>query len=157
MIEFDKNGNIQPSEIIPINEQEFKEIFVDNFSESETRTKIFNGFQRYLSDFKVQITPSFKNWCNGSFTTTKLNPNDIDLVNLVIFNEEINKKQKEIFKFLTQGGSKESYSVDGYFVPIYEESDPRYELTKNYVSYWRDWFGKDRLSRKKGIIELSFE
>lgn len=155
MITFDKNGNPQPEGIVEYPFEEFKVTFVDNFGHSKSRKVIFDNYEKYLSDFKTEIDSTFKNWVNGSFTTTKINPNDIDVVNIVNHSEEINQNTHLLAKFLTQGGSKDRYYVDGYFVPVYPPNDPRFAITEQFLTYWACWFGHDRENRAKALIELS--
>lgn len=156
MIEFDNNGNPKPLGLTDLELDDFKSVFVEKFNGSETREEIFDSYSEYITDFQNEIVKDFKNWINGSFTTTKKNPNDIDIVNLVDHSEDLNSKTESLVKFLTQGGSKDNYLVDSYFVPIYPKDDPRYAQTEHWINYWQTWFGKDRQGREKGIIQLSF-
>lgn len=156
MVEFDRNGNPQPPGIVNIDFAEFKLIFVDSFDNSETRKLIFNHYENYISDFKQQITFQFDQWLNGSYTTKKENPSDIDLVNLVGVSEDLNLKKNDIRKFLTLGGSKDKYMVDGYFIPVYDKNDPRYLITEHWLNHWTDFFGHDRLRRAKTLFEISY-
>ncbi len=154
MINFDKYGNPQPSGVREFSMEELKTVFVNGFPNSKTRTPIYEGFENYNRDFKNQIYDNFVQWLNGSFTTSKENPNDIDLVNMVEFSDELNTKQAILGNFLTVGGSKDTYLVDGYFVPIYKKDDPRYMVTEQHLSYWADWFGHDREKRPKTLFEV---
>jgi hypothetical protein len=156
MINFDKNGNPQPEGIINIPFAEFKIIFLDNFGNSKTRKLIFTGYENYIIDFKKEINNQFDQWMSGSFTTTKENPNDIDLINLVEVKDELNQKQIKLREFLTVGGSKDKYLVDGYFIPIYSQNDPRFKITEYWLNHWAEFFGHDKLKRPKALIEVSF-
>lgn len=156
MINFDRNGNPQPLGVTELHVADFKLVFVDNFDKSETRSKIFESYSTYIGDFQKEIVHNFINWVNGSYTTTKENPNDIDIVNLIEHDDNLNSKSHLLEKFLTKGGSKDTYLVDGYFVPVYPDNDPRFQITEHWRNYWLNWFGKDRQGKQKGIIQLSF-
>ena len=156
MITFDIYGNPQPEGVVNLSYNDFKEIFVADFDKSKTRLSIAKNYERYLIDFKSEITNNFKNWIGGSFITTKMNPNDIDVVSIFQYTDEINKKATIILKFLSYGNSLENYMVDGYFVPIYSANDPRYSLTTDALAYWSEWLGHDKENRPKTIIEISF-
>lgn len=147
---FDEIGNIYPRDLIPIDISLFHERFVENFPESQTRPVIFGGYSRYLKDFSTAIIPSWVQWLNGSFTTAKVNPKDIDLVNFV----PANLATQNVCPFLTNYGSKETYSVDGYLVPIYSEDDERFTVTKDWLEYWSKHFGHDRENNQKGILTI---
>lgn len=156
MINFDNNGNPQPPGIVNIPYADFELVFVDNFGNSKTRKVIFENYENYVSDFKSKIYQEFNHWVNGSYTTTKENPNDIDIVKMVEFNDQVNSKQSELRSFLTVGGSKQKYLVDGYFIPVYEKNDPRFKITEDWMNHWAQFFGHDRLNRPKTLFELSF-
>lgn len=156
MIRFDKYGNPSPIGIINISMNDFEEIFVHDFRDSQTRTKIFSGYENFIYDFQIKLTEKFSHWINGSYTTNKKDPNDIDIVTIVNANENFSTTG-ELFKtFLTIGGSKEKYLVDAYFIPVYSEEDPRYIITKQYFDYWSNFFGHDRRNRPKGLIQINF-
>src|SRR5690606_28809126 len=53
--------------------------FVNKFSASSTRSVIFNGLMDWLK-LLMDILPPRYIWLDGSYLTTKMNPNDIDLV-----------------------------------------------------------------------------
>lgn len=154
MIKFDRNGNPSPPGIIKITSDDFKKIFVEDFSGSESRPTIYDSYSTYCSDFKNQISQKFDQWLNGSYTTTKLNPNDIDLINIVLVDDELNSKGEILRSFLSVGGSKDKYLVDGYFIPVYDKADPRREITEHWLSHWADFFGHDRMRRPKALIEV---
>lgn len=156
MIEFNEYGNPQPPGILESSFAEFQSTFVENFNHSQTRRVIFDSYESYVNDFKSEVSSAFRNWIDGSYTTTKLDPNDINLVNIVAYSDELNQKDQIIAKFLTHGGSKERYSVDGYFIQVYPTDDPRYAITQHWLDYWLNWFGHDRQKRQKALIELSF-
>lgn len=153
-IGFDDKGNIYPYQLIDLELKSFQYRFVISFSASSTRQDIYEKYLVYISDFYKEIVNHWLQWVNGSFITNKINPNDIDLVNLIQA-EIFAIKNAEIAKFLTKYGSKDLYKVDGYCIPIYKENDERSELTKEYVKYWRKWFGHDRSRNPKGIIQLN--
>lgn len=154
MIKFDKNGNPSPPGIVKMSVDDFKRIFVEGFSDSDSRLSIFESYTIYCNDFKTQISAKFDQWLNGSYTTTKLNPNDIDLINIVNVDDELNSKGDLLKTFLTVGGSKDKYFVDGYFIPVYDKSDPRREVTDHWLNHWADFFGHDRMRRPKALIEV---
>lgn len=152
MLSFDSNGNPQPPGLLPMNFMDFEDVFVSNYPHSVTRASIFQGYKAYIADMQAQITPQFNQWVNGSFTTTKVDPNDIDIVNVI---DVATIAASSVFPFTTKGGSKANYDVDGYYIPVYHVSDPRYSLTKQSVEYWLKWFGTDRSGNPKALIELS--
>ena len=39
--------------------------------------------------------------------------------------------------------------------PIFEENDPRANITKDKVKYWTKWFGYDREKNPKAILKVT--
>ena len=75
---------MQYSPILPPGIHEIGEAEIDNhfaacFPSSSTRLKLIAGLCSFFSSLR-QMEIAFEIWIDGSFTTKKLNPNDIDLV-----------------------------------------------------------------------------
>jgi len=154
---FDVNGNL-PSGDHPYTFDQFKEDFVDNFPTSVKRTEIICGFEEYcnclknLSDQQIFLVQ----WIDGSFTTSKQDPSDIDLATHIdseLYNQYIDdtsfKSEFEHYKI------KSKFECDTYYIPIYPQNDMRYRLTQKSINYWSNWFGKDRIGNKKGIVSMN--
>lgn len=150
VIEFDENGNLTNN--VKLTVKEIKKHFVDSFNGSETRKDIYNSYLCYAADLQKIVNEPFSQIVNGSYSTKKHNPNDIDLVNF-IDSEICNENIDAITRFTTRYGSKNQYQVDGYIVPNYPKNDPRFQLvTQKRFDYWNDLFGSDRNGNQKGYI-----
>ncbi|GAB2556810.1 DUF6932 family protein [Spirosoma aerophilum] len=151
---FDKHGNLAPYTFISVDDLvDFEKRFVADFVQSTTRQTIFTGLLEYLGDVGMLLTDlSYKGtwrvWLNGSFTTQRLNPNDVDLLN-VFDNDSLFEQHKSQFEPLFAGNASARYGVDAYFL-LTDNSDRTTELT----NYWQQQFGTDRNGRAKGIINL---
>ena len=75
---FNDNGHLPPG-IHETTLEEFKTRFVDGVQESTTRADVFSGYTRYCADLS-KLDLIIKQWLDGSFTTSKVNPNDIDVI-----------------------------------------------------------------------------
>src|SRR5687768_7717985 len=53
--------------------------FLSDFPDSNTRAPLIRGLSSYIESLKILGIP-LEIWLDGSFTTTKIDPNDIDLV-----------------------------------------------------------------------------
>ncbi|NMC73975.1 MAG: hypothetical protein GYA56_06415 [Geobacteraceae bacterium] len=149
---FDEKGNPYPRDLIEISLAEVERLLVDGFPESVTRKGIYSGYLRYLNDFSIAVCPEWTQWLNGSFTTAKIDPQDIDVVNFVDFRYITPR----IERFLTPNhGKNVHYPVDGYLVQLFPQNDERFlKITCKRLQYWRKWFGNDRLDNKKGIMQV---
>lgn len=156
VVKFDNKGNPTPPGLKEIEISTLKDTYVDNFKKSNTRLKIFNSYIKFNFDLKTLINnQNFKQYLNGSFTTTKVNPADIDIVNLInVVNLDI-KIQENLNSYSTQGGCKNNYLVDSYLVPVYPIDDVRYSITKYWLEYWENFFGKDRDGDRKTLFTVN--
>lgn len=154
LISFDEWGNIYPYQKIGLDIEECFKALVGDFPLSQTRGFLFNNLLRYRADLFQTANFSFPQWINGSFVTEKLNPNDIDLVNLIPYGDDIEQNIESLMPYFSVGGSTENYQVDAHLIPIYNETDPRSENTKLRLDYFEKWFGHDRKYHPKGFIEI---
>jgi hypothetical protein len=154
--EFNGNGNL-PAGFITPKLEEFEEHFVANFQDSTTRREIFNGYIRYTGKLDA-IKVATIQWVNGSYTTSKVNPTDIDFVaHIDAIELDRSGEIKEPFAKLTdKSRAKSECRCDVYFIAVYPPEIPElYESTKEDIEYWSKWFAHDRENNPKGIIEFN--
>ncbi len=121
--------------------------FLLDFPNSKTRKNLINGFHTYIS-YLTNIGAPIEIWIDGSFTTKKVDPNDIDLV---IFSpasaiNALPHEKQQLFQLLTDRSTvKKNFGCDVLFCPS-EDHDLR--------SYWRGWYGFNRNEKPKGIARV---
>lgn len=153
-INYDEHGNIHPYEIIQLSLSECVEYFIKDFSDEPIREKNWENLLKYNSDLKELITSVLIQWIDGSYTTTKQKPNDIDVVSFIDA-VDIKEHLKAFDMNLSQGYPKFKYNIDGYIVIKFPEGTPYYDkITLDRYNYWKKWFGKDRNNNPKAIIEI---
>jgi hypothetical protein len=141
----------------PLFEYGFKEIalwqidsiFLEPFGENEQRKRLINRFNAYLNEFSY-LGINAELWIDGSFSTIKPEPEDIDVVFLLDDNEVNNLKNRKLklFEdlFLDREMVKARYSVDVYFI------DRNDEIEKQK---WITTYGFDsRKINSKGIYKI---
>lgn len=141
----------------PLLEYGFKEIalwqidsiFLEPFGENEQRKRLINRFNAYLNEFSY-LGINAELWIDGSFSTIKPEPEDIDVVFLLDDNEVNNLKDRKLklFEdlFLDREMVKARYSVDVYFI------DRNDEIEKQK---WITTYGFDsRKINSKGIYKI---
>lgn len=177
---FDEKGLLPPG-CYECRIDELKEKFVDDFPESDSRVSRFNGFVAYSKYFCQQVKSTRKQLINGSFTTNKVNPNDVDVVIVINYCEltneevlflEIEQKEEEARKDEYQVMKKEVelglrdinelYCCDCYCMYKREPNEGK-EVYEDYLKdkeYWVNCWGnsrRDKITGKKypkGIITL---
>jgi len=154
---FDSFGNLSPYKIIPFTLEYFEEVFLF----SPKRVTIYEGYQKYSNDL-LNLVPSMRHWIDGSFTTTKEEPNDIDLVcfvwyEYIVLGNYIKDEFKNFDTNLSKAKCKKVYNVDGYLVPVFPKEHKLYSWYLDRVNYWKLLFGTDRKNNPKGIVEIIYE
>ncbi len=138
---------ILPAGLHPMNLEEFKKLCVDSFSWQQQRLFLYTTLCKYV-DILSKISEHFEIWIDGSFTTKKPNPNDIDII-IFVEENDISKlsdqEQKLLYDLINKREVQKSYPIDIYFAG---KNDSKLR------SYWRGWFGFTRDEKPKGIIVL---
>jgi hypothetical protein len=161
MLQFDKNGYLIPNEPHQTTLDEFQQVFVDSFPESETRKRLFDNYLDWIFDFQRDISPNFTQWINGSFVTQKLNPKDIDFVTFLEWGDFENKeKTGEMDRFWSF--SNEDKGLDAYLLAAYEAGHPDFLEFVRFKSVWVKRYSNgsknDNLHTiKKGFIQIIFQ
>lgn len=136
-----------PPGLHPLDEAELDNHFLQDFAESQTRPQLIAGLRAFLAALK-RLGLNFEFWIDGSFSTTKLDPNDVDLV-IFIDPQEVNclpaQAQHELSILLDRPSSKHRYGCDVLYA-LSDDFDAR--------SYWRGWYGFDRDEQPKGIAQI---
>lgn len=136
-----------PAGLNNITEHELDNHFLRAFSESKTRPALISGLRDFLVALR-RVGVAFEIWLDGSFCTDKIDPNDIDLV-VFAEEEDLNKLDPNIQRYLAglldRTTSRRQFGCDVLFAPAGDF---------NLRSYWRGWYGFDRLEQPKGMAKL---
>ena len=127
--------------------------FVRAFPLSSSRIALWDNYQRFLEAIQRNISLHFTQWINGSFISQTPDPKDIDMV---VFLDAAIYRQKEALLEKYWSFALEDKGLDVYWVEAYKPEHVDFvRVTRNYQTVWRNRFGKDRLSNKKGFIEIT--
>jgi hypothetical protein len=138
---------IFPAGIHDLDESELLTYFLNDFTESINRPVLIDGLKRYLNALR-SIGLHIEVWIDGSFSTKKLEPSDVDLVIFASQNELDSldlTKQTNFSALVDRVSIKKVFGCDVLFA-VMEDANLR--------SYWRGWYGFDRNERAKGISRL---
>lgn len=135
-------------EYYPLLEKGFKEIglweldkyFLEPFVENEHRKYLINRFREFLNEFSLLVIDT-EIWIDGSFTTNKPEPQDIDMVFIIDRNivDSLVGKKKELFRqlFFDKEKVKARYSCDIYLVDNGSEKEKE-KWIKTFGSEYND-------------------
>lgn len=156
-ISFDVKGNLTPYHSIEVSFTVFYKTFVDNFSSSTSRHRIFQVFEKFILQFQEEMLKEFVIWIDGSFVTKKENPNDIDLLVFLDF-DFYKKNEKKLSEYKTLSFWKET-GLDLYFLIEYPEDNKNKFISDIDKIYWLNQFSKTSPDSKgkqfsKGFIQI---
>jgi len=134
-----------------------KKCCVDDFPQSTRRSMLYCNLIQLLSDLRI-INKQFKCfleiWVDGSFTTEKPEPDDVDVL-IVMDYGAINSVPAmylpQVDSLLDRSYIKANYHID--LLPLFK-GDPKSDY-ENDRMYWRGCFGYDREETPKGLARVT--
>ena len=154
-LDFESSGML-PSGLHKYSFEQFLIQFVNGFPTSQRRKEISEAIVAFVKElFSFGIPYEF--WIDGSYATTKVNPNDADIV--VFLQASVANSIFPISDYFRQKFS----DLDIYFAyatsPENQSKLTPYDYQKavNMRNYWRGQFGFDRADNPKGIIKIDCE
>lgn len=135
---------------------DFETAFVTPFPYSTTRSNILVGFVKHHNELSALLS-SFEQFVDGSFTTNKNDPNDVDLLVMADGDliDSLSEDDKNRFAALVNGKeTQKTHLCDAYFLPVYPDSHPQHQNGRAMRKYWMGEFGFDRSDVPKGIVQL---
>lgn len=149
---------------------EFKQRFVVDFPESTSRKSRFKGFIEHSKSICDNVKPIRRLMVDGSFTTKKTNPYDVDYL-FVVNEHEITEAEKKFIRLEKEknkqrkrlrnqmkdyakiGGSIDINKVpccDCFFLYKRKPTDKKYKDYLKDKDEWLDLFGYTRRNKKTG-------
>ncbi len=157
-LQFDEYGLITPKEIIELSLEDFERIFVKERKERVHRQRIFDEYLRHNEVIQKEVGAILFQFVNGTYTTLKAKPNDIDVASFVDYrvywkNEE---KTLEIEAYLN-----EPKELDISIVPRSYPGHPKFIEIQLQHDYYEALFSRTREEDfgrriKKGLIKINF-
>lgn len=121
------------------------------------RAYVWDGWMRHRHVLDQMPVP-YITLVNGSFTTTKPEPGDIDVCVLYeaeILNAMPPAQQRQFATAMEHDRAKRDFAIDLYGVAVYNFIHPRFsETTLRNLTYWTRVFGIDRLGRHKSVVAV---
>jgi hypothetical protein len=152
-MKFNKDGYLEAG-IHDMELPTIEEHFVNGFPSSSTRPKIIAGYKKHRAELE-HLNLNIEQLLDGSFVSTKNDPNDIDLVCFIDADtmDKLSPNEQEKLRELLSGKfTQQYYSCDAYLCPTVPETDPRYQSCIENRKYWIEFFGHDRSTKPKGLL-----
>ncbi|WP_437216652.1 DUF6932 family protein [Pectobacterium sp. LFLA-215] len=135
-----------------------KSLCVDNFPESKRRGMLYCNYIQLIEKFRT-FTQQFgcfqEIWIDGSYTTSKPEPDDIDILvvcDAAKLDSLPQQFQQQVGMLLNRDFVKQNYNID-VLVLMKNHPNPSHDYDV-WRSYWRGWFGFDREENPKGIMRI---
>lgn len=112
------------------------------------RRRLSSQLRLFVGHLQNLGLTSFEMWIDGSFTTVKPNPTDIDVVCFIPKSQlaELSDESLEQLRYLASEDGRpyvrEKWNIDYYHCPFDSLEDR---------NYWKDQFSKDEYGEPKGI------
>ena len=154
MLQFDNTGFLIPAEPIESNLIDFESNFVFN----ERRTRLFNVYLDFLEELQRMKIGNYFQWIDGSFTTQKPFPNDIDIVSFVDFDFH----KMRLSRLYALKNQYKLRGIDAYYEPFYPKNHILESTNSWQRDYWKDVYnrtrpiGQQKKIFSKGFIQLNF-
>ena len=150
---FDTNGNL-PLGFHDMTLAEIEYFLVATFTQSITRRPIFDGYCR-LRNTMHGVGLSGEQYLDGSYTTTKENPEDLDLVSVIPKNL-LDTCPTNIDNEISDARlTKTKYGCHSFLVPSVPDGDPEYDFCTEAKNGWLEWFSRDRSGNSKGLVRTT--
>jgi len=155
--QFDKHGLLTPKEIIELSLVDFERIFVKEQKKNAHRQKIFEEYLRHNKQIQKEIGPILFQFINGSFTTLKAKPNDIDVVSFIDY-RVYHKYEAEILELETY--FDEFKELDVHLIPRSYPGHTGFIEIQLMHDYWQALFSRTRKVNgerlEKGLVKINF-
>ncbi len=157
--EFNEHDVLPGGDYFP-SRTDFEKRFV-SYGDAVARRTIYEGWNKHRERLALDgLTRSARQLVNGSFTTSKPAPNDIDIAVEVPIDDDMLERLKQssaatsaIVKLLQGPRMKEQYKCDAYPIYCLPIMHKDYEaITLKAIRYWTKWFGQTRQGIPKGRV-----
>ena len=153
VVDFETNGML-PGGLHEYSFEQFMRQFVDGFPASQRRKEISKTLVAFAKEIYTFGIP-YEFWIDGSYVTTKVNPNDADVV---IFLQV--PAANRLFPIYDSIRQKYYPWLDIYFAYAASPENQKvlspkdYQTVINQRNYWRGQFGFDRSDNPKGVVKI---
>lgn len=132
--------------LVPVSLKEIKDVFVTAFAADLKRAQIWAGWMEHRRQM-AHIGLPFTTWVDGSFTTNKTAPGDVDFA-LLVDGEKLDRmrgRPKDAFQLLCDvDHAKANFMCHPQLIPCYRFEHKSFKQTAALLSYWTRVFGADK-------------
>jgi hypothetical protein len=150
------NG-LLPTGLVSASAAQVHQHFVAPFTSSTTRQKLYDQWLLHRQAIET-IIPIERQWLNGSYVTSKVDPGDIDVVTFIdgdALNSLASPQQALLQDLIAGPSTRDRWGIDSYFVPTYAEGHPDRTTARKAEGYWRRmWTNVKGSTLTKGFLEV---
>ncbi len=159
MLQLNSKGYLSPPKAIPTDLATMRKVFVEDIG-SANRAELFENLLLFCREFcRAFGLPSLKIWVNGSFTSTKPEPGDLDLL-VFVDHDWFEANEASVKKQFNRDAYAKTFRLDLYFLVVFPENHPKRAFSISDEAYWMQQFTQTRPNRRgikeqKGFLELN--
>lgn len=146
-----------PTGLIPATTDQVHATFVAPFASSTTRQELYDKWLLHRAAIE-SLVPIQRQWIDGSYVTSKVDPADVDVVTFVdgADVEALDPAQLALLESLTSGHeTRDQWGVDSFLVATYAEGHPARAVSRRAEGSWRRlWTSVKGTDQSKGFLEV---
>jgi hypothetical protein len=155
--DFDSNGLLPAGRYVET-EDEVHHDLVDEFATSTRRQFIYDRWMLHRHAL-TNLVSVHEQWLDGSFTESKVDPDDLDVVTVYDGDawDTMTDEQRFLPDSLMQGHWTEQFwKIDSFGVGMYAPGHPMWGPCQGAIDYWHDWWGHTRKDDPRGYLPKGY-
>jgi hypothetical protein len=147
--------------LIPTSWDNFFDFFADSSKNDFIRYEIGTVLLTFLQKIYLTLEQEpFDIWINGSFTTRKEIPNDVDIL-IHIPSNHYDKFGIQLRQLINNSKKESNGQIDAYLIVVLDNNHKSYPIYQIDLIEWQNIFGKTKPTRSgqrfsKGILKITF-
>lgn len=146
-------------------QDEFRERFVDGLPDYACRKQIYDDLEEYQRQQKLNGLVVISYWIDGSFTSEKLNPGDIDITAIIDGSKSSPTQDgldswinpRDTWKAIPHPSVGRPLLIDGFGLVKVPDGTQEHQMYLFLRGYWDDWWQRCRATNNvesKGYVEV---
>ena len=141
--------------------EDVRQAFVAAFPASQRRPRILDAYMNHGKHWQPLVGQDPREqWMDGSFTTNRQEPDDVDFVTFIPVDvlNGLSQPDRIAVQGLFAGPDKQPGDLcHAFLVTVAPPGTPQGRVTQQQRQYWERWFGRQRPEEgghRKGIVRL---
>ncbi len=155
--DFDSNGLLPAGRYVET-EDEVHHDLVDEFPTSTRRQFIYDRWMLHRHTL-TNLVNVHEQWLDGSFTESKVDPDDVDIVTVYdgdAWDAMTDEERFLPFSLMNGHWTEQFWKVDSFGVGFYNPGHPMWAACQGAIDYWHNWWGHTRPDDPRGHLTKGY-